>query len=138
MPGTTRKASTSTLSCASQARSKSLRSAQRKKTDHTGWIKSNRVQSDAELQKEIQERFTKLGGVGIVSPQKAKDLCRNTTIFFSKDESAGVRGACHKKCKRWKALPCHGHHGKRAASAVFDYAMADRGTWHGKRLRPCG
>ena len=113
MPGTTRKASTSTLSCASQARSKSLRSAQRKKTDHTGWIKSNRVQSDAELQKEIQERFTKLGGVGIVSPQKAVHLCGNTTTFFSKNESAGVRGVNNEKCKRWKALPCHVRGGKR-------------------------
>jgi hypothetical protein len=87
--------------------------------------------SDAELQKEaVQERFIKLGGVGIVSPQKAVELRRNTTIFFNKDESAGVKGVNHKKSKRWKALPCHGHHGKRAASAVFDEPPC-------KRLRPC-
>jgi hypothetical protein len=96
----------------------------------TGWVRANVMQSNAELQKEVQERFTKLGGVGIVSPQKVALF--GTTKFFSKDESAGVRGVNNKKCKRWKALPCHGHHGKRAASAVFDEQPY-------KRLRPaCG
>jgi hypothetical protein len=85
----------------------------RKKDNMTGWARTYQPQSHAELQKEVQERFIKLGGVGIVSPQKAEYLCRSTTIFFSKDESAGVKGINHKKSKRWKALPCHGHHGKR-------------------------
>jgi hypothetical protein len=84
--------------------------AQRKKTDQTGWSRSIRGQSDAKLQQEVQERFTKLGGVGIVSPQKAVNHCGNTTTFFSKDESAGVKGVNNAKCKWWKALPCHGHH----------------------------
>jgi hypothetical protein len=96
-----------------------------------GWARTSRVTSDAELQNEVQERFTKLGGVGNVSPQKVAALCGNTTRFFSKDESAGVKGVNNKKCKRWKALPCHGHHGKRAASAVFDEQPYTR-------LRPCG
>ena len=34
------------------------------------------------------------------------------------------------KCKRWKALPCHGHHGKRAASAVFDEQPATSDSAH--------
>jgi hypothetical protein len=41
---------------------------QRKKPDQPGWARCNSTKSDAELQKEVQERFTKLGGVGIVSP----------------------------------------------------------------------
>jgi hypothetical protein len=88
---------------------------QRKKPDQPVWARGRIVKSDAELQKEVQERFTKLGGVGIVSPQKTEDLCGNTTTFFSKNESAGVciRGVNNAKCKRWKALPCHVRGGKR-------------------------
>ena len=93
--------------------------------------RANVTKSGAELQKEVQERFIKLGGVGTVSPKKVVDLCGSTTTFFNKNESAGVKGVCNKTCKRWKALPCHGHHGKRAASAVFDEQPY-------KRLRPCG
>jgi hypothetical protein len=84
--------------------------SQRKKVDQTGWNRSTRVQSDAELQQEVQERFARLGGKGIVSPQKAVDYCGNTTTFFSKDESKGVKGVNFSKSKRWRALPCHGHH----------------------------
>jgi hypothetical protein len=53
--------------------------------DQTGWNCRCRTQSDAELQQEVQLRFKALGGEGIVSPQKAILLCRNTTRFFSKD-----------------------------------------------------
>jgi hypothetical protein len=89
--------------------------------------------SDPELQKQFQERFVKPGGVGIVSPKKAVDLCGDITTFLRKNESAGVKGVSSSgvKCKRWKALPCHGDHGKRAASAVFDEQPY-------KRLRTCG
>jgi hypothetical protein len=48
--------------------------------------------SDAELQQECQERFAKLGGEGIVSPQKAVALCRSTTTFSRKDTAAGLKG----------------------------------------------
>jgi hypothetical protein len=72
--------------------SKQQDKASRKKPDQgwAGWARKNRFNnlSDAELRNEVQERFTKLGGVGIVSPQKAAALCGTTTRFFSKDESA--------------------------------------------------
>jgi hypothetical protein len=97
----------------------------------TGWARTNVTKSGAELQKDVQERFIKLGGVGTVSPKKDVDLCGSTTTFFNKNESAGVKSVSSKNRQRWNALPCHGHHGKRAASAVFDEQPY-------KRLRPDG
>jgi hypothetical protein len=77
----------------------------RKNPDQSGWTKTTRVQS--ELQQECQERFTKLGGEGIVSPPKAKALCKDYTRWCRGDPKVGVRGINTAKCKRWKALPCH-------------------------------
>ena len=111
--------------------SKSQDISVRKKENMTGWARATSTKSDAELQKEVQDRFIKLGGVGTVSPKKAVDLCGSTTTFFNKNESAGVKSVSYKNRQRWNALPCHGHHGKRAASAVFDEQPY-------KRLRPCG
>jgi hypothetical protein len=70
------------------------------------------MQSDAELQQEVQLRFKALGCEGIVSPQKAILLCRNITTFSRKDTKAGVKAVSHPKSKRWREreLPCHGHH----------------------------
>jgi hypothetical protein len=82
----------------------------RKNPDQSGWKKAGgRQQPDAALQQECQERFTKLGGEGIVSPLKAmhKTLCKNYTKWCRGDPKAGVRGINTAKCKRWKALPCH-------------------------------
>jgi hypothetical protein len=81
-----------------------------KKPDCTWTRVGSRAQSDAELQEEVQLRFTKLGGEGIVSPQKAVALCRNTTTFFRKDTKAGVKAVNVAKSKRWRALLCHVHH----------------------------
>jgi hypothetical protein len=94
-------------------------SKKRKKQDRS--VRKNHL-SDPEVQKQFQERFIKLGGVGIVSPKKAVDLCGDITTFLRKKESAGVKGVSSSgvTCKRWQALSCHGDHGKRAASAVFD------------------
>jgi hypothetical protein len=59
--------------------------ASRKKPDQPGWARKGPIKtSDAELQNEVQERLTKLGGAGIVSPQKAEGLCGNTTRFFTR------------------------------------------------------
>jgi hypothetical protein len=89
-------------------------SKKRKKQDRSVRKQNKNHLSDPEVQKQFQERFIKLGGVGIVSPKKAVDLCGDITTFLRKNESAGVKGVSSSgvKCKRWQALSCHGDHGK--------------------------
>ena len=56
--------------------------AVRKNADHY-WTNTNRRQSDTEIQKDFQLRFEILGGVGIVSPEKAILKCGTKTKFYS-------------------------------------------------------
>ena len=59
--------------------------AVRKKADH--YLREGRPlkrKSDAEIQNDFQLRFETLGGVGIVSPEKAILHCRTKTKFFGK------------------------------------------------------
>jgi hypothetical protein len=86
----------------------------RKKAGHYWTDTGNRRQSDTETQKQdLQLRFEALGGVGIVSPEKAILHCRIKTRFFGKHTKAGLRGVSpqkrkrKRKRKRWALLACH-------------------------------
>ena len=98
MPGTTRKASTSTLSCASQARSKTFRCARSKTfrcarrqatTGPTPVIEGSRTQK-LRSRTSLQLRFETLGGVGIVSPEKA--ILQDQNQVFRQAHQGGTKG----------------------------------------------
>jgi hypothetical protein len=78
----------------------------RKKQDSSGWNRSTRVQSDADILQDFQLRFEIHGGEGFASPQKAILLCGNKTKFFIKNTKLGLRGVSPTKRKRWRDLPC--------------------------------
>jgi hypothetical protein len=75
----------------------------RKKADHN-WtntpVLGPRGQSDAELQQEFQLRFEALGGVGIVSPQKATLRCRTKSRFFGKWDTKVGRTKGHQHAEK--------------------------------------
>jgi hypothetical protein len=73
----------------------------RKNADHD-WASTNRRQSDTETQKDFQQRFEKLGGVGIVSPEEATLQCGPKTKFYGKHINVGIRGVSPVKRKRWE------------------------------------
>jgi hypothetical protein len=83
-----------------------LRKAYTKKPDSARKWVGNRRQSDAQLQQDFQLRFRTLGGVGIVSPQKAILHCRTKTNFFGKWDTR-LRAVSMAKMNRWTQLACH-------------------------------
>jgi hypothetical protein len=72
-----------------------------KKPDHY-WTRTSRRQSDTEIQKDFQLRFEILGGVGIVSPEKAILKCGTKTTFYGKNTNVGLPGVSGQKMKRWE------------------------------------
>jgi hypothetical protein len=71
----------------------------RKKADHYWTDTGNRRQSDTEIQKDFQLRFETLGGVGIVSPEKAILKCGTKTRFYGKNINVGPPSGTT-KCQR--------------------------------------
>ena len=74
----------------------------RKKADHYWTDTGPRRQSDTEIQKDFQLRFETLGGVGIVSPEKAILKCGTKTRFYGKNTNVGLPGVSGQKRKRWE------------------------------------
>jgi hypothetical protein len=73
-----------------------------KKPDHSWTRTGNRRQSDTEIQKDFQLRFEILGGVGIVSPEKAILKCGTKTKFYSANTNVGLPGVSGQKRMRWE------------------------------------
>jgi hypothetical protein len=63
-----------------------------KKPDHSWTRTGSRRQSDTGIQKDFQSRFEKLGGVGIVSYEKAILKCGTKTTFYGANTNLGLPG----------------------------------------------
>jgi hypothetical protein len=58
--------------------------------------------SEALSARGFQLRFEILGGVGIVSPEKARLKCGTKTRFYGKTTNVGLPGVSGQKRKRWE------------------------------------